>query len=402
MNILKEYFLRIINIKILVEKNSLYYSDSSKFHAQFFEKPINMSIMKKVALIISLFLSFANMSAQGNSSDTEESKTKLDEKRYELTVMPFFNYNRNIKFMLGAIPMAMYNLNKQDTISPKSLSGAIGVYTTNKSYFIGFFNKLYYADDSWRGTFFLGTGNINSQFFIDDINSSDFYSYGTNATVFSAGIQRKVILGLYGGITYTYAKYKTEFSDDIMEETTTVTNGLEFNVLYDTRDDVYYPKSGNKFDIKWISYAEWLGNEMNADKIKTIFNKYIPMRKNTDVLAARASGTFGLGEIAFEQQTVVGGKDIRGYSEGKYRGKSVIALQAEYRLNFAKRMGVVAFAGAATLYGSDNENFDGTFLPGGGIGFRYKAFKKVKFNIGLDAAVGKDDWGLYFRIGEAF
>ena len=152
------------------------------------------------------------MSAQGDSSDSKESKTELDGKKYELTVMPFFNYNRNIEFMLGAIPMAMYNLNKQDTISPKSLSGAIGVYTTNKSYFIGFFNKLYFSEDSWRATLFLGKGNINSQFFIDDLNSSDFYDYGTNATVFSVGIQRKVVNGLYGGVTYTYAKYKTEFS----------------------------------------------------------------------------------------------------------------------------------------------------------------------------------------------
>ncbi|QGK74372.1 hypothetical protein [Flavobacterium sp. SLB02] len=27
---------------------------------------------------------------------------------------------------------------------------------------------------------------------------------------------------------------------------------------------------------------------------------------------------------------------------------------------------------------------------------------KKKFNVGLDAAVGKGDCGLYFRIGEAF
>ena len=117
--------------------------------------------------------------------------------------------------------------------------------------------------------------NLEATFFLDDINSSDFYDYGTNATVFSAGIQRKVLQGLYGGLTYTYAKYKTEFSDDVMEETTTVTNGLEFNILYDTRDNVYYPKIGNKFDIKWISYAEWLGNDMDASKIKTIFNRYL-------------------------------------------------------------------------------------------------------------------------------
>jgi hypothetical protein len=352
--------------------------------------------------MIFLYLCSAHISAQEQSSDSKTLKNELDDKKHDFTVMPFFSYNRNIEFMFGAIPMVMYNLNKQYTISPKSLSGAIGVYTTNKSYFIGFFNKLYFSEDSWRATLFVGNGNINSQFFVDGIGGSDFYNYGTNATVFSVGVQRKVIKGLYGGITYTYAKYKTEFSDDVMEETSTRTNGIEFNTLYDTRDNVYYPKIGNKFDVKWINYSEWFGNDMNANKIKTIFNKYISMRKKTDVLAARVSGTFGLGDIAFEQQTVVGGKDIRGYSEGKYRGNSVIALQAEYRLNFAERMGVVAFAGAATLYGSDNESFDGTFLPGGGVGFRYKAFKKVKFNIGLDAALGKDDWGLYFRIGEAF
>ena len=79
-----------------------------------------------------------------------------------------------------------------------------------------------------------------------------------------------------------------------------------------------------------------------------------------------------------------------------------MTLQGEYRYNFAERLGVVGFAGVATLYGADNADFDGEILPGGGVGFRYRAFKDTKFNIGLDAALGKDDWGVYFRIGEAF
>ncbi|MFD2601999.1 hypothetical protein [Flavobacterium suzhouense] len=40
--------------------------------------------------------------------------------------------------------------------------------------------------------------------------------------------------------------------------------------------------------------------------------------------------------------------------------------------------------------------------PGIGAGYRYRVFKGMKFNVGLDGAVGKDDWGVYFRIGEAF
>ena len=145
-----------------------------------------------------------------------------------------------------------------------------------------------------------------------------------------------------------------------------------------------------------------IGNDLVANKIKPEYNQYFPTRAGKDVIAARFSGSFGLGEIPFEQQVTIGGKDIRGYSEGKYRGDGLVALQGEYRYNFNPRMGLVGFAGLATIYGSETTDFDWRIYPAGGVGYRYRAFKEVKFNIGLDAALGKDDWGIYFRIGEAF
>ena len=172
--------------------------------------------------------------------------------------------------------------------------------------------------------------------------------------------------------------------------------------LYDTRNAVYYPTKGDKIRLRWITYPEWFGNDVNANKILTEYNKYFPMRSGTDVLAARFSGKFGLGNIAFEQQVTIGGEDIRGYSEGKYRGDGLIALQSEYRYNFNKKMGLVGFAGIATIYGADTADFNWNLYPGAGVGYRYRAFKTEKFNVGLDAAIGKGDWGIYFRIGEAF
>ncbi len=348
-----------------------------------------------------LIASSWTLTAQENKGESD-TKGEDKEKKVDFTVMPFLSYNRNLEFMFGAIPMAMYRTNVKDTISPKSLSGAVGIYTTNESFFIGFFNKWYFKEDSWRAQFFIGFGDFISQFFVDEVSTPDFYNFGTNATVLSTGLKRRIIPNLYGGINYTYAKYNSVFEDDIFPASSTVTHGIELNALYDTRDNVYYPRTGIKSDIKWINYGEWIGNDLEANKINTIFNTYLPTRDNKDVIAARFSGTFGLGDLAFEQQTVVGGNDIRGYSDGKYRGDTVLAVQGEYRLNVTKRIGFVGFVGAATVYGSDNEDFNGIFLPGGGVGVRYGAFKAMKFNIGLDAAVGKDDWGVYFKIGEAF
>lgn len=357
-------------------------------------------MMKKIFIVI-LFFCYVLTRAQAKPADSIQT-INPNIKNSDFNIMPFLSYNRTLDFMFGAIPMMMYKLDKNDTISPRSLSGVSAIYTTNKSYFISSFNKWYFHEDKWRIQAFLMLGNKNAQFYVDDVDLPDFYDYGTKMTIVNVSLQRKITKGLFGGVGYAYAHYDTNYQDDIQPSSVTHTNGLQLISLYDTRDAVYYPTKGDKIQLRWLTYPTWFGNDVSANKILSEFNKYFPMRKGADVLAARFAGKFGLGNIAFEQQVTIGGQDIRGYSEGKYRGDGLIDLQGEYRYNFSKKMGVVGFAGIATIYGSDTESFNWKIYPGAGVGYRYKAFKTEKFNVGLDAAVGKGDWGIYFRIGEAF
>ena len=60
----------------------------------------------------------------------------------------------------------------------------------------------------------------------------------------------------------------------------------------------------------------------------------------------------------------------------------------------------MGFAGVATVFEGLNETDDGKLFPGAAI--RFTAFTENHMNVGFDAAVGDGDWGLYFRIGEAF
>ncbi|WP_149207634.1 BamA/TamA family outer membrane protein [Flavobacterium johnsoniae] len=358
--------------------------------------------MKKMLLfLLMLFLWYSwgwTQEKQTNSTKSSVEKTK----NIDFNVMPYLNYNRTLDFMFGAIPMMMYKFDKTDTISPKSLSGLSAVYTTNKSYFIASFNKLYFKEDLWRAQVFFAVGNQNAQFYVDDIDVPDFYDYGSKKTILAFTLQHKIIKSFYAGIGYSYAHYSTNYEDNVKPSSVTHTNGLQLIMMYDTRDAVYYPTKGDKIKLRWLTYPEWFGNTASANKILSEYNTYFPMRSGKDVLAARFSGKFGLGNIVFEQQVTIGGNDIRGYSEGKYRGDGLMDLQGEYRYNFNKRMGLVGFAGIATIYGSENKDFDWKLYPGAGVGYRYRAFKNEKFNIGLDGAVGKGDWGIYFRIGEAF
>jgi outer membrane translocation and assembly module TamA len=110
----------------------------------------------------------------------------------------------------------------------------------------------------------------------------------------------------------------------------------------------------------------------------------------------------GLGELDFNQQFIVKDKDIRGYTQGGYRGNYLLSLQGEYRWNFHPRWGAVGFAGVATVFKAINESDNGKLLPGIGSGIRFRAFPETNFSVGLDVAAGIDDWGIYFQIGEAF
>jgi hemolysin activation/secretion protein len=120
------------------------------------------------------------------------------------------------------------------------------------------------------------------------------------------------------------------------------------------------------------------------------------------VVAARFHAGLGLGDLGFAQQFIVSGKDIRGYTQGAYRGNNILTLQGEYRWNFHHRWGAVGFAGVATVLEAINESDNGKLLPAGGTGIRFRAFPETNFSVGIDVAVGIEDWGIYFQIGEVF
>ena len=63
---------------------------------------------------------------------------------------------------------------------------------------------------------------------------------------------------------------------------------------------------------------------------------------------------------------------------------------------------MVAFGGIAMAVDAPKQITWSGVLPAAGVGGRYMAIPSEKINIGIDVAIGKDDWGLYFRIGEVF
>lgn len=351
-----------------------------------------------IILIVFLFF-FDESKGQGLVGGGGDGGSRIEGK-FKFLPLPYINYDRSLGFSIGALPMAMFNPVEKDTISPSSVVGILGMYTTNDTWFGMGFGKFYFFEDDWRFTTAGGLGSVNFQFYVDNpVNG--WIPYNTEIDLFLIQAERKIIKNLYGGISYVYMKFNTELKD--LEYNSTVTlNGLGLNLSIDKRSNVYYPRSGFLSNAKFFTFPDFFGNEYVSNKIELDHNHYFSTRQGIDVVAGRLFAGIGIGDLSFNQQFIVGQTDIRGYTQGEFRGNNQLALQGEYRWNFHPRIGAVGFLGVTTIFDAINSNDNGKILPGVGTGFRYTVSKDTQFKVGLDVAAGLNDWGIYFRIGESF
>jgi len=347
-----------------------------------------------LALLIMLGGVTANAATRGSGNRIEGP--------FKFLPIPYVNYDRSIGLQGGFFPMVMFNPIKTDTISPSSMAALFGMYTTNDTWFLGAFGRTYLAEDDWRVTGAWARGNYNFQFFIDSpIN--DWIPYGTDMRIAFLQVQRRIYEKLYGGLSYIYLDFETTLEPLPDFSSRTRLNGVGFDLALDHRSSVYYPHEGFETTLKYFTYPSAFGNESGSDKIQFEYNHFFATRESSDVIAGRFFAGAGLGDLSFEQQFIVGQRsDIRGYTQGEYRGNYLLALQGEYRWNFRRRMGAVGFAGVATVFDGINDEHNGKLLPGGGVGFRFTVDTETRMNVGLDIAAGLNDWGIYFRLGEAF
>jgi len=339
----------------------------------------------------------ALLSGQGLGAGGESSRI---EGKYKFMPIPYLNYDRAMGFSLGAIPLVMFNPSEKDTLSPSSLVGALGIWSTSKSWFMMGFGMFFLDEDRWRITTAGGIGTMNFQFYLDH-PLGGWIPYQSEAEFFMIKLERKIMASLYGGVSYVYADVITGTENLPLTDSLTL-HGIGFNLSLDKRSNPHYPRSGFYSNIKYNSFPGFMGNSNPSHKVELDHNQYFPVRQHKDVLAARVYAGLGLGDLAFNQQFIVMGKDIRGYTQGAFRGNSLLSLQGEYRWNFHSRWGAVGFAGVATLFEAINDSDNGRLLPGIGTGIRFLAFPETHFSMGIDVAAGIDDWGIYFQIGEVF
>ena len=333
-------------------------------------------------------------------------------KKVTFAAIPVVNYNRSLGFMAGAMVSAYYKLDRSDTISPSSSTMVFGMYSTSKTYMVMGMQKLYLNEDKWRADLIFGSGVFFFQFFKEFsgfVNQDGVWvDYSTEATFTIADVKRRVFKNLYLGIRTELMNTQTTFGvrnpitgNDLTSEARM--NSLGYNFLFDSRDDVNFPTKGYYVQFKNGFVREDFNATENFDNFELAFNTFWDINKNAkSVLVSRVFADIAAGEVPFQGQNMIGGDDLRGYSEGRFRADQVYAVQSELRQNVYKKFGMIGFFGIGAAVDKIKDLGEAVILPSAGIGFRYLMIPDEKINIGVDFGVGKDDWSMVFRIGETF
>ncbi|MUP45637.1 hypothetical protein E0K83_07745 [Gramella sp. BOM4] len=357
--------------------------------------------MKQAYLFLTILLFYTPVFSQGEEVLNEK------QKKLKIAGVPYLNYSRTVEFSYGLLGAAFYKLNAADTISPSSSTTIATIHSTSNSYIGMGIQQFYFAEDRWRAKLSGGVGNGNLQVYQNFYAGGSFIDYSTKVKFVMGEVSRRVAPDLYLGLSGGIANARTEFDLDLplTERRPTIDIPVNFVGTFiqsDSRNNVNYPNIGHNIMASFKTAGEWLGNESGFNQLELNYDLYKPLRSGNDIFVARYYSISSFGDVPFVGQNTVGGDNIRGYSQGKYRDDQLYSIQAEYRHNFPSKFGLVFFGGFATVVPEISELFEHDLLPGIGTGVRYLILPKEKINIGMDVAVGKDDWSLSFRISDAF
>jgi hypothetical protein len=233
---------------------------------------------------------------------------------------------------------------------------------------------------------------------LKEIGSSKFYTgFGYN-------------LDYHFSIKQTDEDASTDFSIYNGQTKTTVSSGLSFNALYDSRKNNNYPEDASFCNFAYRYNPTFMGSSQSWQSVYLEFKKYITLPGNSrNVLAFWNVNwfTFGGKPPYFDLPST--GWDVysntgRGYIQGRLRGPGMLYLESEYRFRLTSNglLGGVMFLNAESVAEQGSKKFE-TVLPGTGFGLRVKLNKISGSNLSIDYGFGTEgSQGLFFNISEVF
>lgn len=350
--------------------------------------------------------------AQKSSGPTSAQGPVGEKPRSGWAALPVISYTPETELGLGGFGAHFFRFGTDPASSRPSSVALVGLYTTRDQVILEVIPELYWSMEQWHiwskldyrlyPNSYWGVGNATPD--------SAEENYTENTPRLQFWLRRKIYASFYveGRLDAQYLLVQGLSTEGLLAKRSVLgarggrTIGLGLTVGWDTRDHAIQPHRGAFYELSAMGWQRAIGSEYDFGELTLNLRQYFSVTE-THVLALQLYGQFLGGEVPFYKMAQVGGQRLlRGYYEGRYRDKELMAAQAEYRLPIFWRFGAVAFVAAGDV--SDrwtHFSLDHVKWTAGG-GLRFLLNDDERLNLRADFAFNIHTWGLYINITEAF
>ena len=251
-----------------------------------------------------------------------------------------------------------------------------------------------------------------------ELNDKSIIQY--NVLIFDQRVLHQLVPRLFAGLRYRFTnlsdvKVNTASEDQqpsrlqnrpLDEYTTrTICSGLGPALLYDGRDNILSTFRGNYVELNAAFNGSGLGSSKSFSRYQLDVRHFQPvLPSSSTILALQFQAQFHTGGVPFRELAALGGaSQLRGYFEGRYRDRQMLAVQAELRRHLFWRLNGAVFGGIGQVGYTVQELGETPLKVAGGAGIRFQFNRRDRLNARLDYGVGRGgSSGVYFSIGEAF
>jgi hypothetical protein len=337
---------------------------------------------------------------------------QLEEPTNVFLPLPVLFYTPETKLAFGASAAWIFRTGDPSVNRRPSSLGGVGIYTLKNQVIVSLGGELYWDRDrkqlSGGGSYqnfpndFYGLGNDT------DADFSESYTDEGSAIAldYSVEVVRGVRVG--GGLNFGASSITDTEPGDLLRDGAIPGGhggqvlGAGLKLAYDTRMNISYPRSATYCQMDWRLFDDVLGADFSFSAATVDLRRYLDFGERK-VLAVRALGQFGGGDVPFQVMPALGGDLLlRGYFQGRFRERKLVALQSEFRGYFWKRLGGVVFGGLGQVAHEYGQLGIDRFHYSAGAGLRILLVEQEGLNLRADFGFGSDQSGFYLGFGEVF
>lgn len=281
-----------------------------------------------------------------------------------------------------------------------NIYGGGGGYTANGSWFAG--GVATGVIRKWRTNYRVATGyfdmNLNFYRTFPEVGEKTF-EFNIETMPISVQLIKQIRHSpWYAGLDYVFMKAKlsqTNVEFHSPKEVNSVTSRLGLLVDYDSRDNVFTPDKGFRWNTLIGNSNEYIGSDYEFTQINSAAFAYLPIFSNI-VSGFRLEYQQMFGDAPFYMKPYI---NLRGIPVMRYQGEIVTLAETEWRWDFTPRYSLLVFGGTGKAIPDGSSFKDASWRGAGGGGLRYLVARKLKLRMGVDVARGPEEWAYYIVFG---